>query len=54
MAKFTVLKENLEHHIEEEESEMFKQAKQVFDDGELDDLGSRMQERKDQLKAQAA
>ena len=31
-AKFTVMKENLEHHIEEEEGEMFKQAKQVFDE----------------------
>ena len=33
-AKFTVMKENLEHHIEEEEGEMFKQAKQVFDEDE--------------------
>ena len=33
-AKFTVMKENLEHHIEEEEGEMFKQAKQVFDQDE--------------------
>ena len=30
-AKFKVMKENLEHHIEEEEGEMFKQAKQVGD-----------------------
>ena len=34
-AKFTVMKENLEHHIEEEEGEMFKQAHQVFDEDEL-------------------
>ena len=30
-AKFTVMKENLEHHIEEEEGEMFKKARQVMD-----------------------
>ena len=45
-AKFTVMKENLEHHIEEEEGEMFKQARRVFDDAELDDLGQRMEARK--------
>ena len=47
MAKFKVLKENLEHHIEEEEGEMFKQAQQVFDDEELKALGQRMQDRKE-------
>jgi hemerythrin-like domain-containing protein len=52
MAKFSVMKENLEHHIEEEEGEMFKQAKQVFDSEELEALGARMQTRKDQLETQ--
>ena len=50
-AKFTVMKENLEHHIEEEEGEMFKQARQVFDDAELEDLGNRMELRKKELQA---
>jgi hypothetical protein len=50
-AKFSVMKENLEHHIEEEEDEMFKQARQVFDAGELDDLGTRMEARKKELQA---
>ena len=45
-AKFKVMKENIEHHIEEEEGEMFKQARQVFDRQELEDLGARMAERK--------
>jgi hemerythrin-like domain-containing protein len=45
-AKATVMKENVEHHIEEEEGEMFKQARQVFDERELEDLGARMAERK--------
>lgn len=46
-AKFTVMKENLEHHIEEEEGEMFEKARDVFDKGELTALGERMQARKD-------
>jgi hypothetical protein len=47
-AKFKVMKENIEHHIEEEEGEMFKQARSVFDADELDQLGSRMEARKEQ------
>jgi hemerythrin-like domain-containing protein len=53
-AKLTVMKENVEHHIEEEEKEMFPQAREVFSKEELDELGDRMQARKDQLLAQAA
>jgi hypothetical protein len=45
-AKFTVIRENIEHHIEEEEGEMFKRAQQVFDRAELTELGERMAERK--------
>jgi len=45
-AKALVMKENIEHHIEEEEGEMFAQARQVFDRQELVDLGARMAERK--------
>src|SRR5215218_5146689 len=45
-AKAVVMKENIEHHIEEEEGEMFKAARQVFDKQELEDLGARMEERK--------
>jgi hemerythrin-like domain-containing protein len=48
-AKLTVMKENVEHHIEEEETEMFKQARQVFDREELTELGQRMESRKKQL-----
>ena len=46
-AKFKVMKENIEHHIEEEEGEMFKTARQVFDADELDALGARMMELKE-------
>ena len=42
-AKFLVMKENIEHHIEEEEGEMFKTARSVFDRQELEDLGARME-----------
>ena len=45
-AKATVMKENVEHHIEEEEGEMFKQARQVFERQELEELGTQMEERK--------
>jgi len=45
-AKALVMKENIEHHIEEEEGEMFKTARSVFDRAELDDLGRRMEERR--------
>ena len=41
-AKAKVMKENIEHHTEEEEGEMFRKARQVFDASELDDLGRRM------------
>jgi len=42
------MKENIEHHIEEEEGEMFPQARQVFDTEELQALGERMAARKEQ------
>ena len=45
-AKAIVMKENIEHHIEEEEGEMFKTARSDFDTGELRDLGERMAARK--------
>ena len=52
-AKFTVMKENIEHHIEEEEGEMFKQARSIFDTDELQALGDRMAARKAELTGAA-
>ena len=46
-AKAKVMQENIEHHIEEEEAEMFKKTRQVFDDAALEELGQRMQARKE-------
>jgi hypothetical protein len=50
-AKLTVMKENLEHHIEEEEDEMFRQARRVMDQSELSELGDRMAARKEELRS---
>jgi hypothetical protein len=49
-AKLTVMKENLQHHIEEEEDDMFKKARQVMDENELEELGDRMATRKAELE----
>jgi hypothetical protein len=42
-AKFKVAKENVEHHIEEEEGPMFSKVRQEFSKDELEELGSRME-----------
>jgi len=49
-AKLTVMRENIEHHIGEEESEMFEQCRDVFDRDELAELGDRMEARKEELE----
>ena len=53
-AKFTVLKENIEHHVEEEEGEMFKKARQVLGEDEIEALGNRLQAAKKENQAAAA
>ena len=45
-AKASVMTENLRHHIEEEEGDMFKTARQVFEPDELTELGERMAARR--------
>ena len=49
-AKAMVMKENVEHHMQEEEGEMFKQARAVFDRTELEELGQRMEARRQSAK----
>jgi hemerythrin-like domain-containing protein len=44
--KAKVMIENIEHHIEEEEGEMFTKARQVLDRDELEELGRVMEARK--------
>ena len=54
-AKLTVLKENVEHHVEEEEGEMFKSARKVLSQEQIEQIGARMEAAKqEQKKAQAA
>lgn len=53
-AKFTVLKENVEHHVEEEEGELFEKARKALSQDEINMLGDRLQEAKKQNRAAAA
>ena len=50
-AKAKVLKDLIEHHIREEEGQMFQQARSLFSDEQLRELGDRMQARKDSAEA---
>jgi hemerythrin superfamily protein len=52
-AKMKVLKENVEHHVEEEEGEMFQKARQVLSEDEINSLGERMEQMKQQLQQQS-
>jgi hypothetical protein len=47
-----VLKELVEHHIEEEEKELFKQAKGLLDPSTLASLGESMAQRKEEVLTQ--
>lgn len=52
-AKLSVLQETVEHHVEEEEGEMFKIAREALSKEQLNDLGARMDAQKKKL-AEAA
>jgi hemerythrin superfamily protein len=41
-AKMTVLQENIEHHIEEEEGDLLPEAEKVLDDDEKEKIGQQM------------
>ncbi len=51
-AKFSVLKENVEHHVEEEEGEMFNKAKKALDRDQLESLGDRISDAKGESRAE--
>lgn len=51
-ARVKVCKELLEHHIQEEEEEMFPQAKELLGDAKLEELGQQMQQMKQSMKKQ--
>lgn len=42
-AKLTVLRENVEHHVEEEEGELFRKARQALTEDEIEQIGDEMQ-----------
>ena len=52
-AKLKVLQENVEHHVEEEEGEMFQKARLVLSEEQINQLGARLEEMKLQLKSQS-
>jgi hemerythrin superfamily protein len=49
-ARCQVLKEQIEHHVEEEEEELFPKVRKLCSKEELEDLGNRMQQLADQLE----
>jgi len=50
-AKVKVMRDNLEDHIKDEETDMFVKARKIFDRAELEGLGKRMAARKITAKA---
>ena len=48
------LRENVEHHVEEEEGEMFTQAREVLSEQQINEIGARMAAEKQQQQKAAA
>ena len=51
-AKITVLKEQVEHHVEEEEKELFPLIAKSCSKEDLEDMGRRMEEMSEELEAE--
>lgn len=53
-AQAKVLQENVEHHVDEEENQLFKKASKVLSREEIETLGEEMQAEKDRKQRTAA
>ena len=53
-AKIKVLKEQVEHHVEEEEKELFPKVRKMHSKEELEDLGVLMEDTAQELKQRGA
>jgi hemerythrin superfamily protein len=51
-AKMTVLREDVEHHVEEEQDELFPKVKNALGHDRLEDLGRQLEARKQSLAAE--
>jgi hemerythrin superfamily protein len=47
--KLRTLKESVEHHVEEEEQQIFKEAHRLIDEDEADSMGDEMEEEEEKL-----
>ncbi len=49
--KLKVLKDLVDHHVKEEEGPMFKMARELFEKDELNEIGERLEEAKQEMGA---